>query len=234
MDQMKHQTSLPKLEKLLGVTFTDRERLALALTHSSLQQGRDAANYERLEFLGDRVLGMAVAERLFALYPDADEGELSVRLNMLVSAETCALVADEIDLARFIRFGVDLKNLADARTRSIRADVVEALIAAVYLDHGYEVARDFILRHWEHRLHSAASARRDPKTELQEWAHRATGAAPSYELLERSGPDHEPVFTVRASVKGFAAETGKGRSKRQAETEAASRILLREGVWKSN
>ncbi|WP_062229009.1 ribonuclease III [Aureimonas frigidaquae] len=223
--------ALQSLETLIGLTFADRRRLQMALTHASLRHGREDANYERLEFLGDRILGLAIAERLFQIYPKAPEGELSVRLNLLVSAETCGAVADEIGLSRFIRHGGELNNLSAQRTRNIRADVVEALIAAIYLDHGYAAARDFVLKHWEHRLTLKAAGRRDPKTELQEWAHRRVGKPPSYALLDRSGPDHEPVFTVSATVEGVEPATGQGRSKRQAETQAAEAILMREGVW---
>ncbi|WP_185983074.1 ribonuclease III [Aureimonas mangrovi] len=219
------------LEELIGIRFADRARLERALTHSSLRRRGDGADYERLEFLGDRVLGLVVAERLFELYPGSDEGDLSVRLNTLVSAETCAEVADEIGLERFIRHGGDLKSLGGERTRNVRADVVEALIAAVYLDHGLPAARAFILRFWEVRLGQASFARRDPKTELQEWAHKRCGQPPRYEMLERTGPDHEPVFTVSASVQGVKPTQGTGRSKRIAEQEAATAMLLREGVW---
>lgn len=223
--------SLDGLEKLIGLSFKDSHRLELALTHSSLKQGRDAANYERMEFLGDRVLGLAIAERLFVEFPTAPEGELSVRLNMLVSAETCAAIADELGLGRYIRHGGELTKLAAQRTRNIRADVVEALIAAIYLEHGYGAARDFVMKHWGSRITAPASARRDPKTELQEWAHQKVGRPPAYALIDRSGPDHEPLFTVSANIDGIAPATGKGRSKRQAETAAAETILRREGIW---
>lgn len=221
------------LEERLGVRFLDRARLERALTHSSLGGNTAGAkSYERLEFLGDRVLGLTVAERLFQLFPKSDEGELSIRLNRLVSAEACAEIADELGLSEYIRHGADLKRAAAARNRSIRADVVEALIAAIYLDHGLEMARAFILRHWGSRLEETAQARRDPKTELQEWAHKRAGTPPVYELVDRTGPDHEPVFTVRAVIEGVRPETASGSSKRSAEQGAAEAILLREGVWR--
>lgn len=229
---MKRGASLDALEERLGVRFEDRARLERALTHSSLKGGSsNARSYERLEFLGDRVLGLSIAERLFQLFPQSDEGELSIRLNRLVSAEACAEIADELGLSEHIRHGADLKRAAASKNRSIRADVVEALIAAIYLEQGLEGARAFVLRHWERRLQVPVAARRDPKTELQEWAHKRTGAPPAYELVERSGPDHEPVFTVRAVIGGVAPETASGASKRAAEQRAAEAILLREGVW---
>ncbi|KTR06158.1 ribonuclease III [Aureimonas ureilytica] len=225
--------ALDRLEERLGITFKDRARLERALTHSSLVKSGSSSSYERLEFLGDRVLGLTIAEKLFQLFPQSDEGDLSLRLNALVSAETCAAVADDLGLPEFIRHGADLKRAAAGRNRNIRADVVEALIAAIYLDHGLEVARSFILTHWEERFGQVAEARRDPKTELQEWAHKQAGVPPVYEQIERSGPDHEPVFTVRASVPNYEPAEGRGRSKRIAEQNAAEVILLREGVWQS-
>ncbi|WP_279477915.1 ribonuclease III [Aureimonas sp. SK2] len=223
--------ALDRLEARLGLAFTDRARLQRALTHSSLKRSATDASYERLEFLGDRVLGLVIAQKLFETHPKSDEGDLSLRLNTLVSAQTCAIVADEIGLAEFIRHGADLKRAAAGKNRSIRADVVEALIAAIYLEHGLEVARAFVLERWAPHLAGPQVARRDPKTELQEWAHKRAGTPPRYELLDRSGPDHEPVFTVRAAIEGIEPAEGRGPSKRVAEQQAAEAILLREGVW---
>lgn len=230
MAQLKRGKSLEGLEALIGVEFRDRGRAERALTHASLKQ-QGGRNYERLEFLGDRVLGLVVAEKLLSLYPDSAEGELSVRLNALVSAETCAEIADEIGLTPFIRHGGDVRKTDGKHTRNIRADVVESLIAAIYLDHGMETARDFVLRHWDGRLADVTLSRRDPKTELQEWSHKRSGKVPVYELLDRKGPDHDPVFTVRAAVEGLKPAEGRGKSKRAAEQEAAETLLKREGVW---
>lgn len=226
-----NQGNLDVLQERIGIAFKDRVRLERALTHSSVHKTGSGASYERLEFLGDRVLGLAIAERLFELYPKSDEGDLSLRLNTLVSAETCAEIADELGLPQFIRHGSDLKKLGGDRTRNVRADVVEALIAAIYLDHGFPAARDFVLSRWADRIGQAVFARRDPKTELQEWAHRQGGKPPRYELLDRSGPDHEPEFRVRAVIEGVQPADGSGRSKRIAEQQAATAILVREGVW---
>ncbi|WP_294644367.1 ribonuclease III [uncultured Aureimonas sp.] len=223
--------ALDRLEARLGLTFADRARLQRALTHSSLKRSPTDVSYERLEFLGDRVLGLVIAQKLFETHPKSDEGDLSLRLNTLVSAQTCAAIADEIGLAEFIRHGSDLKRAAAGKNRSIRADVVESLIAAIYLEHGLETARAFVLKRWAPHLEGPQVARRDPKTELQEWAHKRAGTPPVYELLDRTGPDHEPVFTVRASVEGVEPTEGRGASKRVAEQRAAEAILLREGVW---
>lgn len=219
-----------RLEERIGYRFSDRERLAHALTHSSLLSGK-AGNYERLEFLGDRVLGLCIAEMLFDGFKHAKEGELSVRLNQLVSAGTCAAIADELGLHEFIRTGSDIKSVADKRMASVRADVMEALIAVIYQDGGLEAARSFVATHWGERARARNAARRDAKTELQEWAHTRSGVTPSYTILERSGPDHDPQFTVRVEIEGLEPETGISRSKRTAEQEAATRLLEREGVW---
>ncbi|MRG55875.1 RNAse III [Phyllobacterium sp. YR620] len=218
-----------RLEEKTRHTFRDLGRLERALTHASARPSA-GSDYERLEFLGDRVLGLVIAELLFRAYPTASEGELSLRLNSLVNADTCAAVADEIGLHEFIRTGSDVKGLADKRLKSLRADVVESLIATIYLDGGLEAAQPFIERYWNARSREINSAQRDPKTELQEWAHQQDGAQPIYSVVDRTGPDHDPLFTVKVDVKGFASATGTGRSKRIAEQNAAVELLYREGV----
>ena len=185
-----------RLETIIGHVFSEKQWLDRALTHASVGLAKDA-NYERLEFLGDRVLGLCVAELLFTTFRSAPEGELSVRLNQLVSAESCAIVADEMELHRFIRTGADVKKITGKRMMNVRAD----------------------------------GARRDAKTELQEWAHAKFGVTPSYRIDDRSGPDHDPRFTVTVEIPGVSPETGADRSKRAAEQVAATRILEREGVW---
>lgn len=223
-------TEREALEGLIGYTFVDRDRLLRAITHSSARIGK-AGNYERLEFLGDRVLGLSVAELLFTTFRNAGEGELSVKLNRLVSADTCAEVADALGLYKFVRTSADLKKITGQRMKNVRADVVESLIAAIYLDGGLEAARGFVLRNWTDRAISPALMRRDAKTELQEWAHQKFGFAPSYRVEDRSGPDHAPEFTVVVEIEGIASERGTDRSKRAAEQVAAQKMLEREGVW---
>ncbi|MFS8044812.1 ribonuclease III [Rhizobium sp. BR 314] len=230
--QTLSQADRVKLESAIGYEFAETDRLDWALTHASARTHK-SGNYERLEFLGDRVLGLCIAELLFRTFGTATEGELSVRLNQLVSAETCAEVADEMQLHLYIRTGADVKKLTGKRMLNVRADVVESLIAALYLDGGLEVARTFILRYWQRRAVRPDGARRDAKTELQEWAHAKFGVTPIYRVDDRSGPDHDPRFTVTVEVAGTAPETGIDRSKRAAEQVAATRILEREGVWQS-
>lgn len=220
-----------KIEAMVGHAFANRDLVDLAMTHASVRSG-SGGNYERFEFLGDRVLGLCVAELLFTTFPGASEGELSVRLNHLVSAETCASVADEMGLHQFIRTGADVKKITAKNMLNVRADVVESLIAALYLDAGLEVARAFVLRYWQDKAENSNAARRDAKTELQEWTHARFGTTPAYRVDNRSGPDHDPRFTVTVEIAGIAPETGIERSRRAAEQAAAAKILEREGVWK--
>ena len=221
-----------ELERRIGHTFSNHERLHRALTHSSASRSsKVTAHYERLEFLGDRVLGLCIAEMLYTAFPDAHEGELSVRLNTLVSGKMCAMVADEIDLHKFIRAGADVKQLAGKRMRSVRADVVESLIATIYLDAGLAAAQDFVRRFWADRLHEKDAGNRDSKTALQEWAHADGHQTPTYRVVDQKGPDHEPEFILRVEVDGLEGADGTGRSKRSAEQLAAQNLLLREGAW---
>lgn len=215
-----------------GHVFADRQRLQRALTHASARSTHAGVDYERFEFLGDRVLGLVVADMLLAAFPDAAEGELSLRLNALVNAEALSDIAEEIGLPELIRAGSDVRNLDGRKRTNLRADALESLIAVLYLDGGLEAARAFIHRYWRPRSQAIGAARRDAKTELQEWAHQAAaGATPAYRVDGREGPDHDPLFTVSVKVGDFAPATGSGRSKREAEQAAAATLLLREGVW---
>ncbi|WP_074380851.1 ribonuclease III [Bartonella doshiae] len=220
------------LEKLTGHRFKDEETLKRALTHSSVQDS-EWGNYERLEFLGDRVLGLLIAEMLYQFFPQASEGELSVRLNGLVNAQTCADIALELGLSDMIHVGFEMRSLKGRRLTNMYADVIEALIAVMYLDGGLQSVRPFIQRYWQSRAQQMDAGRRDAKTELQEWAHIQGGLQPDYRVVKRSGPDHEPIFMVEVSVSGFAPEIGQGSSKRCAERMAAEKILRREGIWKT-
>ncbi len=217
-------------EQRIGVAFRDPTLLERALTHSSARA--DAGDYQRLEFLGDRVLGLAVAEMLYESFPDASEGELSLRLNALVNAGTLAEIADELDLVALIRTGSDVRSLAARKQVNMRADVLEALIAVIYLQDGLDGVRAFIRAHWTERSMAAGAARADAKTALQEWAHQVSSATPEYIIEGREGPDHEPVFTACVHISGYQDGHGRGRSKREAEQAAAANVLMREGIWK--
>jgi ribonuclease-3 len=221
------------LETTAGLTFRDPERLRRALTHASARHKDAGIDYERMEFLGDRVLGLVVAEFLYQSFPMASEGELSLRLNAMVNAEALAAISDEIGLPELITAGNEMKTVAGRNRVNLRADALESLIAAIFLEGGLDAARNFISRHWFARPIALGAARRDPKTELQEWAHVVGGGVPAYAIDSRDGPDHDPVFTVSVHITGFQPATGSGRTKRQAEQAAATAVLVREGVWKA-
>jgi len=228
----KKPHNIAELEQRIGHEFSSHERLTWALTHASAtKKAGDISHYERLEFLGDRVLGLCISQMLFTAFPTAREGELSVRLNALVSGNTCADIADEIGLHDFIQAGADVKQIAGKRMRSVRADVVESLIAAIYLDAGLPAVDAFVQKYWGDRLHQKDAGNRDSKTALQEWAHSQSLATPVYAIREQTGPDHAPMFTVEVIIEGADGAKGAGRSKRAAEQEAAQSVLLREGAW---
>lgn len=212
-----------------GHVFADLGLAQRALNHASALRPGLESN-ERLEFVGDRVLGLLVAELLYETYADATEGELSIRLNALVRAETCAAVGEAIDLLPLIRAESRLKHQSVRNANKVIADVVEALIAAIYLDGGLEAARAFVRRFWSDRAGQGLHAIRDPKTLLQEFSAKQSKAIPIYSVESVEGPDHEPRFTVRVEVPGFAPERGEGRSKQGAQTRAAEAFLRREGL----
>lgn len=224
-DEWHEDPARPDLEERLGHWFEDARLLDRALTHRSLS-GPDTPSYERLEFLGDRVLGFVIADALLERFPDEPEGHLSRRLNALVRRETLAEVARALDLGPDIRFGPSEEALG-AENPALLADVCEALIAAIYRDAGVEAARAFVARNWEGRFDSAANPPRDPKSALQEWSMGRGLGLPTYEETARGGPDHAPVFTIRVSVGDLGACEGEGRSKRAAEQTAAADLLKR-------
>jgi ribonuclease III len=220
------------LEERIGYHFIDASTLEIALTHISALKGarNRAGSYQRLEFLGDHVLGLVISDMLYRAFPKADEGELSRRLADLVRKETCTEIARNIDLGTAIRVGSSEAN-AGARSRpAILADVCEAVIGAVYLDGGYKAAEDVVERLWQVRLRATAQPLRDPKTVLQEWAQARGLPTPAYREVARSGPDHSPEFRVAVQLPAFAPAEGSGPSKRAAEQAAAAAMLAREGV----
>lgn len=216
---------LSALEDKLGHRFADPALLKRALTHASAAA---ALSNERLEFLGDRVLGLVVAETLHARYPDESEGPLTVKLHALVRAEACARVAEEAGLPTYVHLAGPALDSARARA-AILSDVCEAVIAALYLDGGMTAARAFIDRYWAGMFDDPAQGgqMRDAKTRLQEWAQGRGLAAPIYRETARSGPAHAPHFVIEALLEGLDPERGEGGSKREAEQEAAAKLLAR-------
>lgn len=222
-----------RLEAALGHRFADQSLLATALTHMSAEDSR-LASYQRLEFLGDRVLGLSVAELLFRQFPQSEEGNLSRRLADLVRKETCAEVAEGWNLGQFMRLG-EGEILGGARkNKAILADACEAIIGAVFIDGGYEAARALIERAFGERMLKPIRPLRDAKTALQEWAQGKGYPTPTYSERGRSGPDHAPVFVVAARITGLVDAEARGPSKRLAEQAAAETFLRREGLWNDN
>lgn len=210
------------LEALLGYRFGRPELAEHALTHPSLE-GRP--NYQRLEFLGDRVIGLAVSNALYENFPDEREGRLSLRLTNLVRKETLAKIARRLGLGRCIRLADAATGGGGRENPALLADVLEAVLGAVFLDGGYQAAEDLIARLWQGSFDGSAEAIKDAKSSLQEWAQARGLAPPSYDLISRSGPDHDPTFHISALVDGYEPSEGKGASKRAAEQEAASELL---------
>jgi ribonuclease III len=222
-----------EFEERIGHRFKDPALLEQALTHVSAMarvRQRGGSSYQRLEFLGDHVLGLIVSDMLFQNFPRADEGELSRRLADLVRKEACADVARIIGLGEAIRLGASESNAGGRDRTAILADVCEALIGAVYVDGGYEAAAALIGRLWEERMRSPVRPLRDAKTILQEWAQGRGLPTPAYREVERKGPDHSPEFRIIVELPGRSPAEGVGRSKRAAEQAAAAAMLSQEGI----
>jgi ribonuclease-3 len=205
----------------LGHQPGDLHLFEQAVTHPSF--GRD--NYQRLEFLGDRVLGLIMAEWLEERFPKEPEGQLSHRFTTLVSRASCGEVGVEVGVPAQLRLGKQAREDGAARSENVVGDVVEALIGALYLDGGLPAARDFVRRAWAPLVESQGSAPRHPKSLLHEWAEGHGRSTPAYEVVDRSGPSHAPRFTVRVTVKRLGEALGTGSSKQEAETEAAAALL---------
>jgi ribonuclease III len=220
---------LDAIEQKLGHRFSDPELLQRALTHASANAAR---SNERLEFLGDRVLGLIVAEKLHALYPDDPEGALALKFNNLARGAACARAAEAAGLSEHIILAGSERASGGRQKPAILSGACEAVIAALYLDGGFDAARAFVERYWSEMFETLGADMRDAKTKLQEWAQspgRVGAAAPVYTLVGREGPDHAPRFVVEARVDGLGAERGEGGSKREAEQDAAARLLARAG-----
>ncbi len=217
------------LEANVGHVFADKDLLRHALTHVSAATDRRESN-ERLEFLGDRVLGVVIAHMLYESFAGESEGELSRRLAALVRKETCAEIAQEWGVGPFMRLGDGEAHTGGRKKGAILGDMCEAIIGAVFLDGGAEAAEEVVRAGFGSRMNAAPRNLRDAKTLLQEWAQARRLTTPCYRLAARSGPDHAPRFDVAVDVEGFDPATGSGASKRAAEQAAATAFMMREGV----
>jgi|TARA_B110000967_G_scaffold122405_1_gene124931 ribonuclease-3 len=221
---LKLSADLQAFSGRLGHDFAKPEILVRAVTHSSMTSPHRDDN-QRQEFLGDRVLGLVMAEALLLADVNAAEGLLAPRFNALVRKETCADVAREIDLGAVLKLGRSEMKSGGRRKEALLADGMEAVIAAVYQDGGFDGARVMVLRLWGARIHNVADDARDPKTALQEWAQARGENPPEYIEVARSGPDHQPIFTIEARLASGPFEAATAGSKRQAEQAAASALL---------
>jgi ribonuclease-3 len=228
----RRAAAIAELEGRLGYAFTDRDLLERALTHASVGSGsRKVAHNERLEFLGDRVLALVVAEALLSRDPAAEAGPLSKRLHLLVAAEACAEIGQTLGLGAALRLdGGETRRGARGQKRFL-ADGCEALIGAIYLEAGLDTARERILSLWSELLDRPYDeGMANPKSRLQEWAAAAGRGGPDYRLVSREGPAHAPRFTVEVAIAGAAPERAVGASLREAEKAAARALLEREGA----
>jgi len=227
----KNPAALAALSETLGHVFARPDLLHAALTHPSVASGKarkkkTSSPYERLEFLGDRVLGLVIAQALYELYPEATEGELAKRHASLVNRDALKIVALEIDLGNALRLAQGEDAQAERKNLATLSDAMEAVIGALYLDGGLPPAERFINRLWKEALRKAHTPA-DPKTALQEWAQGNGLPLPVYKVLDRSGPAHAPHFEMEVSVKGREPASASGHSKREAEKAAARALLER-------
>ena len=230
---MSRQNKYRALETALGCKFRDQDLLVRALTHGSVRQSANKRiDNERLEFLGDRVLGLVVAEHLHKSLPDVREGDLARRFNALVCGDTCAEVGKEIDLGRFLILSSGEADNGGREKETILADAVEAILGAVFLDRDFDAAERVVHAIWGERLDEITTTKVDPKSALQEWAQSQSLRLPRYTEISRTGPDHNPCFVAEVSVEGMEPQQGEGSSKRSAQQKAARRLLVREGVWR--
>jgi ribonuclease-3 len=218
-------------EARIHYRFKDRELLERALTHASHGDGRSrAASNERLEFLGDRVLGLMASEKLYETFPSLEEGGLAQRLNAVVNKSACARAARRCDLGEGLRLSAAEERLGGREKESIIADACEAVIGALYLDGGLEAARAFFTNFWADEFDKLTRRPKDAKSQLQEWAAQKGYGVPVYETVARKGPDHRPMFEIEVRLDGVAPARGEGGSKQDAQRAAASEMLKREAV----
>lgn len=228
---MRRQKKPTDLEKRLGYTFKSRELFDRALTHASVRSQRGLRHdNERLEFIGDRVLGLAIADMLHGAHPDATEGELARRYNRLVRGQSCASVARKVGLGPHLILSESEAESGGREKETILADAVEALLGAIFVEAGFEVARKVVRLLWSGMIEAMPHVVSDPKSALQEWAQGQGLDLPEYIEISRSGPDHAPRFVTEVHIAGRRPARGEGATKRQAEQAAASTLLAREGV----
>ena len=214
--------TLNKLEQLIGVKFKDKELLKKSLIHKS---HNNLDNNEKLEFLGDRVLGLSLAKTLLKIYPNEKEGIIDKKFVNLVNKKTCLQIAKKLDLGNFIQTGNSYKKLNKSEDK-ILSDGLEALLGAIYLDQGMSVVEKFILNNWKEHLDKSSVTEIDAKTQLQEYSLKKYKTLPVYTIKKQSGPHHNPIFNVEVQIKDSKKFFAKGTSKKNAQQNAAKKLLL--------
>ena len=212
---------IDKLQKLLRIKFKDKSLLLRAMTHKSANQ---KFNNEKLEFLGDRVIGLVLSKKLFDLYPGENEGVLDKRFARLVNRKTCCDVAWSIGLHNYIIIA-DKKNKITRKDEKILSDCCEALVGSIYIDKGYDFSKNFILKTWKKNIDKSYKTILDPKTKLQEYSLKLYKKLPEYHILGSSGPRHKPIYKISVSIKGSKVFYGNGSSKQEAEQDGAAKLL---------
>tara|TARA_B100000029_G_C17592178_1_gene962912 strand:- start:1245 stop:1910 length:666 start_codon:yes stop_codon:yes gene_type:complete len=215
-----------KIEKNLRIKFKNKTLLASALTHKSANQ---KVNNEKLEFLGDRVLGLILSKKLFDLYPNETEGVLDKRFANLVKKKTCCDVAWELGLQNFIKTG-NTKLKISIDDEKILSDACEALIGAIFIDKGFDFTSKFILKAWKKKIDKSNITILDSKTNLQEYSLKKFKRLPVYRLVNFIGPKHNPVYKISVSITGSKQFVGTGRSKQEAEQDGAKKLLINQNL----
>ena len=213
--------SLKKIQKIIKVNFLNKELLTRSLIHKSFDKNY---NNEKLEFLGDRVIGLAISKKLVSLYPDESEGVIDKRFASLVNKKACAKIANKINLKKFIRTGDSYKNLKSSDEK-ILSDACEALIGAIYLDQGFDVTEKFILTNWDEFIKKSKVLEIDSKTRLQEYSLKKFKELPVYKVFKQRGPNHNPTFKVQVHIRDSKKYIGYGKSKKMAQQDAALQLL---------
>jgi len=214
-------SKLDKFEKKIKIIFKDKEILNKALTHKSINQ---KYNNEKLEFLGDRVIGLVLSKKLYDLYPNENEGVLDKRFAKLVNKKTCSEIALSIGIQNYIKIGDNHKKIT-FKDEKILSDSCEALIGAIYNDKGFLIARDFVLNTWKNKIKDSHVTILDSKTELQEYSLKKYKKLPTYSFISSKGPRHNPTFKISVSITGSKTFTGTGKSKQEAELDGANNLL---------
>ena len=215
------KSNIKKIENFIRINFNNKKLLLKSLTHKSYNE---IDNNEKLEFLGDRVIGLTLSKKLLSLYPDETEGIIDKKFSNLVNKKTCADIARQLNLKKFMRTGNSFKNMKSSNEK-ILSDCCEALIGAIYLDQGFQIAEKFILKNWEKFIKKSNVTEIDPKTKLQEYSLKKYKKLPKYKMFKETGPKHNPIFKVEVQILNSSKFFGYGKSKKIAQKNAAHKLI---------